>query len=226
MFKLIRRLFRWALYLFIVVVVLIVAAVLLLNTIVKQIMQSRLRSETGMDVAIGKVDIGLSTSTISIEDLRIYNTPEFGGSLFLSVPEIFLDYDRDAIRGRKLHLNLLRLNVAEMDVVKDKKGRMNIDSVEKQKKAAVAAVTNSLASVLTFGGIDTLNITFQKMRIGSLDNSHDVNFGLTNQVFHNLNSAGDFQSMALVLAARGSAAAGSSSNTDFELQKIFQQLVR
>lgn len=75
MFKLIRRLFRWALYLFIVAVVLVVAAVLLLNTIVKQVVQSRLRSETGMDVKIGKMDIGLSTPTIAIEDFKVFYPP-------------------------------------------------------------------------------------------------------------------------------------------------------
>ena len=37
MFKLIKRLFRWALYLVILVVVLIVAAILLRDTIVKQV---------------------------------------------------------------------------------------------------------------------------------------------------------------------------------------------
>jgi len=61
MFKLIRRLFRWALYLFILLVVLIVAAILSLDTIAKQVVQSRLRAETGMDVKIGKMDIGLAT---------------------------------------------------------------------------------------------------------------------------------------------------------------------
>ena len=42
-----RRLFRWALYLFILLVVLFVAGILLLNTIVKQIMESRLRRLDG-----------------------------------------------------------------------------------------------------------------------------------------------------------------------------------
>ena len=50
-----RRLIRWALYLFIVLVVLIVAAVLLLNTIVKQVVESRMRARTGMDTRIGLI---------------------------------------------------------------------------------------------------------------------------------------------------------------------------
>jgi len=226
MFKLIRRLFRWALYLFILVVVLAVAAVLLLNTAAKQFLQSRLRSQTGMDVAIGKVDVGLSTPTVAIEDLRIYNPPEFGGSLFLSVPELFLDYDRDALRARKLHLNLLRLTVAEIGIVKDQKGRLSIDNLEKQGIVGATA-TNSAAGGFSFGGIDTLNLTLQKVRVGNLDDPHpaEVNFALTNQVFHHLNTEADWQNVAIILAGRTSAAPGAATNTDLQMQKIFRQLL-
>ena len=225
MFKLIRRLFRWALYFLILVVVLAVASLLLLNTVAKQFLQSQLRSQTGMDVAIGNVDVGLSTPTISIEDLRIYNTPEFGGSVFLRVPELFVDYDRDALRGRKVHLNLLRLNVAEIGIVKDKKGRLSFDRLEQQGRGSSSS-TNSSPGGLTFGGIDTLNLTLQKLRVETMDNARpsEVNFGLTNQIFHNLKSNADWQNMAIILAGRASAAAGST-NTDLEMQKIFRQLL-
>lgn len=57
---------------FIVAVALAVAAVLLLNTIVKQVVQSRLRSETGLDVRIGKVDVGLGAPTIAMDDFKVY----------------------------------------------------------------------------------------------------------------------------------------------------------
>ena len=225
MFKLIRRLFRWALYLLILVVVLAVAALLSLNIVAKQFLQSRIRSQTGMDVAIGKVDVGLSAPTISIEDLRIYNPPEFGGSLFLSLPEVFVDYDRDALRGRKLHLNLLRLTVAELDIVRNAKGRRNIDNLEKQG-IATAVLTNTPAAGFAFAGVDTLNLTLQKMRLETMDSARptEVNFGLSNQIFHHLNTETDWQNIAIILAGRTSAAAGST-NTDVDMLKIFRELL-
>jgi uncharacterized protein involved in outer membrane biogenesis len=226
MFKLIKRLFRWALYLFIVVVVLVVAAVLLLDTIVKQVVQSRLRSATGMEVRIGKMDIGLGTPTIAIEDLKIYNTPEFGGSLFLSVPEIYVDYDRAAIRAHKVHLNLVRITLAEMDVVQDKKGR-NLQSIA-EKSQAVGEEVKKQMSAFTFTGLDTLNVTLQKLRLWRLDSAarvEEVNFGISNEVFTNLKTGEDWQNMAVLLAARSSASAAHSTNPPIDLAELLQPLV-
>ena len=168
MFKLIRRLIRWAVCLFILLVVLIVAVLLSRNVIVKQIVQSRLRAGTGMDVEIGKMEVGLGTPTFAIEDCKIYNPPTFGGSLFLNLTEIFVDYDWDAARAGKLHLNLVRINLAEIDIVRDKQGRLNTQALEERSKAAAEAARKQRPT-LTFTGLDTMNVTMQKLRMWSLD---------------------------------------------------------
>jgi hypothetical protein len=222
----IKRLFKWAIYLFIFVVVLLVAGALLLDPIAKQYLQSRLRAETGMDVKIGKMDIGLSTPTIDVENIRFYNTPEFGGSPFLDIPEIFIEYDKDAARAGKIHLKLLRVNLAEIDVVEDKMGRLNLQSL--QQKSLGAKTTNSSASAITFTGIDTLNLTLQKMRVSELDaptQGEEVNLGLKNQVFHNINTDADLTQMAVILAARTGGAA-QSSKSPLDAQKLLQQIFK
>src|ERR1700728_4638923 len=108
-----RRLFRLALFLFIVVVVLVVAGLLLLNTIVKQVIESRLRQATGMDVRVGLVDVSILSPTITFENFKIYNTADFGGSIFIDMPELHLEYDPWALRAGNLHFKLVRLNLAE-----------------------------------------------------------------------------------------------------------------
>ena len=226
MFKLIKRLFRWAFYLLILAVVLMVVAILSLDAIAKQIVESRFRSETGMDATIGKMDVGLLTPTLAIEDLKIYNPPDFGGSLFLSIPEIYVDYDRAALRARKLHLNLVRINLAEMDVIQDNKGHANIESIGNKSQAAVEAVKKQ-TSAFAFTGLDTLNVTFQKLRLWSLDSpaqAREVPFGITNEVFTNLKTGEDFQRMAVLLAARSSASAPPLTNAPIDLMKLLQPL--
>jgi hypothetical protein len=221
-----KRLFKCALYLFMVAVVLLVAAVLLLNTIVKEFVQSRLRSETGMDVRIGAMDIGLSTPTIAVENLKLYNTPEFGGSPFLDIPEIFVEYDRDAIRAGKLHFKLVRLNLAEIDIVQDKQGRLNIQGIKEKGDAAKSALDRQ-ASKFEFTGIDTLNLTLQKLRVSKLDapdQAQEVNFGLANQVFPNIKTEADLTAIALVLQLRSGAAAPTGKSS-IDMQKLLQQLV-
>jgi len=223
MFKLIRRLFRWALYLFIVAVVLVVAAVLLLNTVVKQVVQSRLRSVTGMDVKIGKMDIGLGTPTIAIEDFKVFYPPEAGGSLLVSAPEIYADYDRAAMRAHKLHLKLVRVTVAELDVVQDTKGR-NLENIAK-KSGLVGEDVKKQFSAFTFTGLDTLNVTFGKLRIWRLDSPaqvEEVNIGISNEVFTNLKSGEDWRNVAVMLAGRSSASASPGTNGPIDLEKLLQ----
>ncbi len=223
MFKLIRRLCRWALYLFIVAVALAVAAVLLLNTIVKQVVQSRLRSETGLDVRIGKVDVGLGAPTIAMDDFKVYYPPEAGGSLLLSAPEIFAEYDRDAIRAHRLHLKLVRVTLAELDVVQDRQGR-NLENMA-EKGGAVGQAVKKRFPALEFTGLDTLNVTFQKLRLWRLDSPgkvEEVNIGLTNELFTNLKTEEDWRNMAVMLAARSSASASSRNNAPIDLERLLQ----
>jgi hypothetical protein len=165
MLKLIRRLFRLAVGLLLIAVALAVAAVLLLDTVAQQVVQSRLRSETGMDVKIGRMQIGLSTPTIAIEDLKIYNTPEFGGSLFLNIPEIYADYDPEAIRARKLHLNLVRINLAEINIVQDKNGRLNIQSLKEKTRTA----TNAPELVSNVFGVEGTRPRFHRHELKHLE---------------------------------------------------------
>lgn len=219
-----KRLFRWALYLFLVVLALTVAALLLLNTIAAQYAQYRLRAATGMDVKIGKVDVGLSTPTLAIENVRFYNTAEFGGSPCLDIPEIFVEYDAPAARQRKVHLKLLRVSIAEIDLVQDALGRLNLSALD--QKCATAATALRGSSGLTFTGIDTLNLSLQKLRVTTLDAAApgpEVNLALNDQVFHNIKTAADWRQMGVVLAARGEGAA-QANNPKTDLQKLLQQL--
>jgi len=226
--KLMKRLFRWALYLLLLAVALIGAAVLSLDTIARQVVQSRLRSETGLDVKIGKMEIGLAAPTIAIEDFKIYNPPDFGGSLFLSMPEIYVDYDRDALRAGQLHLNLLRVNLAEINIVQGARDRVNIQSIAEKSAAATEAVRKQSPS-LTFTGLDTLNVTLQKLRLWRLDSPArvmEVSFGITNEVFTNLKTEEDLLRMAVMLAARSSASAAPLTNAPIDMQHLLQLLLQ
>src|SRR6185436_3175625 len=160
-----RRLFRWALYAFIMVVVLIVAGVLLLDTMAKSLVESRIRAETGMDVKIGKLVIGLASPTITVEEFKLYNTSEFGGSPFVEMPELHLEYDREALYSGKLHLKLARLNLAEVYVIENKDGKSNVQELQKkQPKPSNISTNKTSGPPLEFLGIDTLNVTISKAK--------------------------------------------------------------
>ena len=81
---------------------------------------------------------------------------------------------------------------------------------------------------MEFTGIDTLNLTFQKLRMSSLaapSEGEEVDFGLTNQVFTNIQSEADLKGMELVI---GSADPGGRSKGQIlhRLQKLLPQHLR
>jgi uncharacterized protein involved in outer membrane biogenesis len=213
----IKRLFRWALYLFIVLVVLFVAGILLLDTIAREIAQSRIRSETGMEVKIGKLSIGLLSPTITIENFKMYNTADFGGSQCIDVPELHVEYDLQAARSGKLHMRLVRFNMAEVDVLRDKKGHTNFDQLQKKRSLAGTPGKPGASSspAFQFAGIDTLNLTLGTAHIGSLDLPHNnrvINLGIKDQVFHNIKSQNDLMGVAALVSMRISAVNSGSGN--------------
>src|SRR5882724_1824179 len=125
----IKFVFKWLLRLFILAVVLVVIFILSLDSILRVVMENRIRAQTGMDAEIGKFTLGLVEPTITIKDLKLFNPPSFGGTLFLDIPEIHAEYDRTALAKSDLHVTLLRFNLGELDIVKNEAGETNIFSI-------------------------------------------------------------------------------------------------
>ncbi len=219
-----RRLIRWAFYLFFVLIVLAVAGVLLLNTIVKQVVESRLRSRTGLDPRIGLVDVGLLSPTITIENLKLYNTADFGGSVFIDMPELHLEYDLGAIRSGILHFKLVRLDLAEVALVQDKQGRMNVQDLDKRSREASRGKKSSVDD-FKFTGIDTFNLTLGKFRLSNLASGREeeIQFGIKNQISHNVKSEADLAGLNLLLASRAGSLS-SSTNSTLDLPALLRNL--
>jgi hypothetical protein len=163
-------LFRWAFRLLILLIVLAVAAILLLNPVAREVAEYRLSRRTGLEVKIEKLDIGLINARITIENLVIYNSPEFGGSPMLDLPELHLEYDRDALWSRKIRCRLVRLNMTGGNVVEDKNGRINLEVLAQHlgQTGGGAGGSNRPGAPYQFAGIDVLNLTMGQVNLVSL----------------------------------------------------------
>src|SRR3974390_3556865 len=98
---------------FIVLLVFVALAVvflLSLDTILRTVVENRIRTQTGMQAEIGKFHLGLLEPVVTIKDFKLHNPPEFGGTPFLNIPEIHVEYDRDALLKNQIHLTLVRFN--------------------------------------------------------------------------------------------------------------------
>jgi uncharacterized protein involved in outer membrane biogenesis len=223
-----RRLLRWVVRIALGLIFLTVAGavviILLSDTITKEIIVSRLRSQTGMEAKISAVHVGLLSPTISVEGLKLYNTADFGGSICLDMPELHLEYDPVALRARKLHLTLLRLDVAELSLVVDKQGRMNFDTLKKKSKEP--GRHKSAVEKLKFTSIDVLNVTLGKFHLANLASGRgeEIEFGVKNQILRNVKTGADLSSLGLASLARGKVT--SSGGEDMDLNQVLESLLK
>src|SRR5437773_2304439 len=111
-----KRLIKFALRLTVLLVIGVVAFFLTKDRILRRTVEEEIRAQTGMNAKIGRLSTGLFSPVVTIENLKLYNTAEFGGTPFLEVPELYLEIDRQAVSEGKVRLALMRLNISEFDV--------------------------------------------------------------------------------------------------------------
>jgi hypothetical protein len=204
-----KTLFRWVFRAFIVLLVLTVAGILLLNTMLREVLQREIRTRTGMDARIGSLDFGLLSPVVTLEDFKLYNSAEFGGSPFLDMPELHLEYDTRALRSRKFHFKLVRCNLTEINVVQNKSGKSNLQVLSDAAlpSSAKSGASSSGGGGFNFSGIDTLNLTVGKATLLKMKHPgrrKEVVLNIRNQVIPDIRSEQELAlKVFLVLAQTG-----------------------
>jgi hypothetical protein len=206
----IKFIFKWTLRLAFLAVVLVVVFFLSLNSILRVYVEHQIRAQTGMDAEIGRFHLGLAEPTIEIQNLKIFNPPNFGGAPFLDIPEIHVEYDRAALAKHEIHVTLMRFNLGELDIVKNQNGRTNIFAFAggklPSKKAGAKAVPDFKQQTgYDFEGIDALNVSFGKAKFIDLknpQNDREQTIGIENWVVPHVKSATDLAGLATFIDLR------------------------
>lgn len=212
-----KRLLKWLFGLALALVVLVIALLLSLDPLMRVIAENRIRAETGMTAEIGKFHFSLTEPVVTIKNLKIYNSPEFGGTPFLDIPEIHVEYDREALARNEIHLTLVRFNLGELDIVKNEAGQTNLLSLGVALPAKKPPGTNPPAgnqtlkelkarTGLEFKGVDVLNVSVGTAKFIDLTNSannREQKIGIENLVMKNVQTPNDLTGLAVLVALRG-----------------------
>ena len=120
----------------IVIILIVLVVVLAKDIIAKSALSSGVKAATGLKLQIKDMKVGLFTTLIDIGDMKLFNPPGFKDKVMVDIPEIYVDYDLGAFFKRRVHLEELRLNLAELIVVKNADGQLNLNSlkIEKEEK--------------------------------------------------------------------------------------------
>jgi uncharacterized protein involved in outer membrane biogenesis len=190
-----------------VLLAIVLAAALLLvkDEVVRNYAEAQIRRETGFDARIGNLEISLFAPTITIEDFTLYNPAQFGGSPFLEVPELHIEYGRKELAFQRFHLKLLRLKVREMNIVQDKNGRTNLVELISRVSDDGAVKEDGSKGEHAFS-VDMLNLSVGKIRFTDLQHparNHEVNLRLHNEIVPNVRSEQDLARIFLKILLRG-----------------------
>ena len=204
---------KWLVGITLVLMALAVVFLLSLDTILRVTAENRIRAQTGMDAEIGTFHLGLLKPVVTIKDLKIHNPPAFGGTPFLSIPEIHIEYDRDALVKNQIHLTLARFNLGELVIVKNEAGQTNLFALgvglpakptPDSSKAGLKIFKQRTG--MDFVGIDALNVSVGTVRFIDLKdprNNREQKIGLDNLVMNNVKTPADLAGVAVIVALRG-----------------------
>jgi uncharacterized protein involved in outer membrane biogenesis len=203
-----KTLFRWAFRLLVLLIVLFVAGILLINPVAREVIEYKFTKQTGLEADIRSVDVGILNPRVTLEGIKIYNRPEFGGSPMLEVPELHVEYDYQALKSGKIHFLLARLNIARLNIIEDKKGATNLKeawSYLKKPGGTGGSTSHGSTTRYSFTGIDTLNLTFgtaEFQDLGDPSMNETLSPRLQDQQFTKVNTGAQFTELLNFLLLR------------------------
>ncbi len=206
-----KFIFKWLLRLCVLAVVLAVILFLSFDSILRVVVENRIRAQTGMDAEIGRFHFGLTQPVVEIKNLQLFNSAAFGGTPFLNIPEIHVEYDRAALAKHEVHITLLRFNLDELDIVKNEAGQTNLFALGVALPTQKSGAKNKgLAQFkqqtgLDFKGIDVLNVsvgTVKYLDLKDQKNNREQKIGIENQIIKNVQTPADLTGLAVLVALR------------------------
>jgi uncharacterized protein involved in outer membrane biogenesis len=191
-----RKALRWLIAVLAVLLALIAAAIFFRDPILKRAAARAIERNTGMRVEIASFKTGLRHPAITMQGVKLFNYPEFGGALMCDVPDLLVEFDPDDYAQGRLHFKQLRLHVAELNVVHDTNGLWNLEKVEKEMTDRNAERERRRQPKLQFGGIDELHLTVGRVTYVDKQRPHksrDFPVNIRDEVVKNLRTEEDLQ---------------------------------
>jgi hypothetical protein len=186
--------------------------------IAKELAEKQIRAVTGMEPEIGDFSFGVQEPKVTLGNFKLYNPAAFGGTLFLDVPELHIEYDRAALRKREIHITFMRVNLQEVDVVKNEAGVTNLMSFVNTmapQKSGGGGRTVAPLNGFKFTGIDLLNLSIGTVKFVDLKDQRRnrmVAIAIQNQIYTNVVSPADLPGLSGQLWFRGGRSVGLPVN--------------
>lgn len=119
--------FRVVFSLVVVVVVAALVASLARNRVIRQVASRVIAEQTGLEVRMGGLEVGIFNPMVRVRDLHLTNPPGFPVEEALAVDEVFVRYQRRSLFGDKVVLPELSVALDHLVMVRTTTGESNLD---------------------------------------------------------------------------------------------------
>lgn len=105
--------------------------------IIKSLVGTVANSVTGAPTHIGGFSLSVIKQRVKITDFKMYNPSGFPRDILIDIPKIDVAYNLGALLKGKIHLKEIGFKLKEVVMVKNKEGKLNVDSLKiiEEKKA-------------------------------------------------------------------------------------------
>lgn len=127
------------------IVFIISAALLAKDFIVKAILEKTVENLSGLKIRFGSIDVGIFNTSIRAKDMLILNTPSFSDKVMAQINHLYMNYDITSGFRRQIHIKDMIFDVGLVNVVKNRGGENNLNSLKLVKaleKAGNGGKTN------------------------------------------------------------------------------------
>jgi hypothetical protein len=114
---------------FVFCLVVVVGVIVGRNMIARIAVSSGIKALTGVGVDIKTVDIGLFKPYLHVAGVVVKNPAGYDDPVMADIPELYIAYDLPAFMKNNVHLPELRFNMKELVIIRDKNGKVNINSL-------------------------------------------------------------------------------------------------
>jgi len=99
------------------------------DRIANALLCSAIKELTGLDTQIAHLRADLPRTALEIHGLQLHNPPGFPDEIMVDVPALDLDYRFGPLLRGQAHLEVVRLNLAQLVVVKRQDRRLNLHAI-------------------------------------------------------------------------------------------------
>jgi uncharacterized protein involved in outer membrane biogenesis len=201
----------------IAVVVILVVLGFLKDLIIKSSVEAGASYATGAEVKIGGFSLGIISQSVRITDFKMFNPPGFPqDQIMVSMPEVAVRSDILAFLKGTLHVPYLRLDLAEVRVIKNKDGKLNVNSLKfaqqpaGQQKPGAQSAKKEMKMQLDLVSLNIGKVVMEDYTGGGPQpRVTEFNVNLKDKEFKNITNPAQLGS-AVMLAALSPAGLGSA----------------